>query len=79
MFFATSNDLVYQFDYSGDPGRVVIDFSDSHIWDASTVAALDAVRTKYAKLGKSVEIVGLNESSAARHELLSGRLGETEG
>ena len=79
MFFATSNDLVYQFDYSGDPDRVVIDFSDSHIWDASTVAALDAVRTKYAKLGKSVEIVGLNESSAARHELLSGRLGETEG
>ncbi|WP_375539364.1 hypothetical protein [Propioniciclava sp. MC1595] len=44
MFFATSNDLVYQFDYLGDPDRLVIDFSDSHIWDASTVAALDAVR-----------------------------------
>ncbi len=44
MFFATSNDLVYQFDHLGDPDRLVIDFSDSHIWDASTVAALDAVR-----------------------------------
>ena len=44
MFFATSNGLVYQFDHLGDPDRLVIDFSDSHIWDASTVAALDAVR-----------------------------------
>ena len=76
MFFATSNDLVYQFDYNGDPAKVVIDFSDSHIWDATTVAALDAVQTKYERLGKTVEIVGLNESSAARHGLLSGQLGE---
>ncbi|GAA1184145.1 SulP family inorganic anion transporter [Ornithinimicrobium humiphilum] len=76
LFFATSNDLVYQFDYAGDPTRVVVDLSDSHIWDASTVAALDAVRTKYERVGKTVEIVGLNEASAARHARLSGRLGE---
>ncbi|MGO1166516.1 MAG: SulP family inorganic anion transporter [Janibacter sp.] len=76
LFFATSNDLVYQFDYAGDPARVVIDLSASHIWDASTVAALDGIRTKYERLGKSVEIVGLNQASADRHELLSGRLGE---
>ena len=41
LFFASSNDLVYQFDYVGDHADVVIDLSDSHIWDASTVAALD--------------------------------------
>ncbi|QFG68086.1 SulP family inorganic anion transporter [Ornithinimicrobium pratense] len=76
LFFATSNDLVYQFDYSGDPSRVVIDLSASHIWDASTVAALDAVQAKYARLGKSVEIVGLNWSSQARHRLLTGQFGE---
>ncbi|WP_289019149.1 SulP family inorganic anion transporter [uncultured Ornithinimicrobium sp.] len=76
LFFATSNDLVYQFDYAGDPHKVVIDLSDSHIWDASTVAALDAVQTKYERLGKEVEIVGLNWSSAARHEQLTGQLGE---
>ena len=76
LFFATSNDLVYQFDYRGDPPRVVIDFSESHIWDASTVAALDAVQTKYERLGKTVEIVGLNRASADRHGLLSGQLGE---
>ncbi|MHA7861870.1 SulP family inorganic anion transporter [Tessaracoccus sp. Y36] len=76
MFFATSNDLVYQFDYAGDPERVVIDFSESHIWDASTVAALDAVQTKYARKGKTVEIIGLNRSSAARLGRLSGQLGD---
>nr|WP_237565621.1 SulP family inorganic anion transporter [Ornithinimicrobium cavernae] len=76
LFFATSNDLVYQFDYAGDPSRVVIDLSDSHIWDASTVAALDAIETKYARHGKTVEIVGLNQSSAARHRRLTGQLGE---
>lgn len=75
LFFASSNDLVYQFDYRGDPGHVVIDLTDSHIWDASTVATLDAITTKYRRYGKTVEIVGLNASSAQRHERLAGQLG----
>ena len=43
IFFASSNDLVYRFDYAGDPQRVVIDLSNAHVWDASSVAALDAI------------------------------------
>jgi SulP family sulfate permease len=49
--------------------------SQSHIWDASTVAALDAVVHKYASKGKHAEIVGLNAASSERHDLLSGQLG----
>ncbi len=75
LFFASSNDLVYQFDYSGDPERIVIDMSGAHIWDASTVASLDAVKTKYESRGKTVTIVGLNDDSAERHGRLSGNLG----
>ncbi|MGV0582975.1 SulP family inorganic anion transporter [Mycobacteroides chelonae] len=75
LFFASSNDLVFQFDYVGDPNHVVIDMTDSHIWDASTVAALDAITTKYNARGKHVEIVGLNQDSAARHDRLTGQLG----
>jgi SulP family sulfate permease len=75
LFFASSNDLVYQFDYTDDPHNVVIDMSRSHIWDASTVAALDAVTTKYHAKGKHVEIIGLNTDSADRHDRLSGMLG----
>jgi SulP family sulfate permease len=75
LFFASSNDLVYQFDYVGDPQNVVIDLSESHIWDASTVAALDAITTKYRAKGKHVEIIGLDTDSALRHDRLSGTLG----
>lgn len=74
LFFASSNDLVYQFDYAGDPAHIVIDMSQAHVWDASSVAALDAITTKYAAKGKSVSIVGMNDNSAQRHAQLSGRL-----
>lgn len=74
LFFASSNDLYTQFEYADDPDRVVIDLSDSHIWDASTVAALDAITTKYARKGKTAQITGLNRSSAERHERLTGEL-----
>ncbi|WP_151769909.1 SulP family inorganic anion transporter [Streptomyces abyssomicinicus] len=74
LFFASSNELVTQFDYQGDPDDVVIDLSAAHIWDASSVAALDAVETKYARHGKRVTVVGLNEPSARIHERLAGRL-----
>ena len=73
LFFASSNDLYTQFDYAHDPERVVIDLSSSHVWDASSVAALDAITTKYHRKGKTVEIVGLNQS-ADRHERLTGQL-----
>jgi SulP family sulfate permease len=75
LFFATSNDLYSQFDYVGAPRNVVIDLSEAHIWDASTVAALDAIRTKFESKGKRVEIVGLNSASAHMHDRLSGHLG----
>ncbi|MFI8517725.1 SulP family inorganic anion transporter [Streptomyces sp. NPDC085481] len=74
LFFASSNDLVARFDYAGDPDKVVIDLASAHIWDASTVAALDAIETKYAQRGKTVEITGLNEHSARIHRTLSGEL-----
>jgi SulP family sulfate permease len=75
LFFASSNDLTTQFEYRDDPNRVVIDMSRSHIWDASTVAALDAIVTKYERRGKQVEILGLKDDAAALHQRLTGNLG----
>ena len=74
LFFASSNDLYTQFEYAADPESVTIDLSGSHVWDASTVASLDAIETKYGRKGKSVEIVGLNLASAERHGRLTGEL-----
>ena len=76
LFFASSNDLTTQFEYADDPDRVVIDMAGSHVWDASTVAALDAIINKYARHGKRVVLVGMNESSTAMRERLAGNLGE---
>ncbi|MCD4534574.1 SulP family inorganic anion transporter [Nocardioides sp. cx-169] len=75
LFFASSNDLYTQFEYAEDPEDVVIDLSGAHIWDASTVATLDAITTKYERKGKTARIVGLEGVSADRHALLTGRLG----
>ncbi|WP_434969113.1 SulP family inorganic anion transporter [Microbacterium sp. bgisy207] len=75
LFFASSNDLTTQFEYSHDPDRVIIDMSRSHIWDASTVAALDAVVTKYEQRGKRVILEGMNEATTNFHGRLSGGLG----
>jgi SulP family sulfate permease len=74
LFFASSNDLYTQFDYAGDPENVVIDLSNAHVWDASTVAALDAITHKYETRGKNVEIVGLQGHSADRFDRHTGQL-----
>ena len=76
LFWASSNDLVYQFDYAGDPQTVIIDLTAADIWDASTVAALDAVQTKYTARGKETRIIGLDGASLERLERLSGKLGD---
>lgn len=36
----------------------------AHVWDASTDAALDAVKHKYESKGKTVTTVGVNPDSA---------------
>jgi len=74
LFFASSNDLTTQFEYTHDPEWVIIDMSRSHIWDASTVAALDAIVTKYQHLGKTVILEGMNEATTQLHGRLSGGL-----
>jgi len=77
LFFGSSNDLFERFAYGQDPRRVVVDFSHSQIWDASTVAALDAIETKYRDHGIDVRFTGLDPRSAALHERLSGHLSGT--
>jgi len=77
LFFASSNDLIYQFDDVGDPPHVIIDLSHAQIYDSSTVAALDAIEHKYRQRGKNIQIIGLNGPSQAWHGKLSGQLGAT--
>lgn len=72
LFFASSNDLYTMFDYAEDPEHIVIDMHQSHLWDASTIAALDSVTDKYEHYGKRVDIIGLNNASRRMRVRLGG-------
>ncbi|MFF1383930.1 SulP family inorganic anion transporter [Arthrobacter sp. NPDC058288] len=78
LFFASSNDLYTQFEYARDAApavdRVIIDLHASHLWDASTIAVLDAVTEKYRRHGREVELIGLNSASTRMRERLAGKL-----
>jgi SulP family sulfate permease len=76
LFFGSSNDIVEQFRYADDPARVIIDLTESHVWDASSVAALDSIEAKYADHSATVEIHGLNEHSQRFHGRLTGTLAD---
>jgi SulP family sulfate permease len=74
LFFASDQEFIDSFDFAGDPPNVIIDLSRAHVWDASAVAALDAIETHYARHGVEVEITGLNRRSEELRNTLSGQL-----
>jgi SulP family sulfate permease len=74
LFFASSNDLFEHFNYADDPQNVVIDLTHAQIWDASTVAALDAIEHRYQKHGCQVSFEGLDMRSSEFHARLSGKV-----
>jgi SulP family sulfate permease len=74
LFFASDQELIDAFDFAGDPPKVIIDLSRAHVWDASAVAALDAIETHYARHGVEVEITGLDRDSHELHRTLTGQL-----
>ncbi|QHQ36181.1 SulP family inorganic anion transporter [Algicella marina] len=63
VFFASSEDFTRSFDFREALERVTIDVSRAHIWDISSVAALDMIVLKFRREGAEVEIIGLNEAS----------------
>ena len=63
LFFASGEDFMNAFDFKEALEKVTIDVSGAHIWDISSVAALDMVVLKLRREGATVEIMGLNEAS----------------
>ncbi|MCZ2402206.1 SulP family inorganic anion transporter [Paenarthrobacter sp. Z7-10] len=75
LFFGSSNDLVERFSYGLDPADVSVDLTHAQIWDASSVAALDSIETKYREHGATVTFEGLDERSSVFHRRLTGQFG----
>ena len=63
LFYGSVEDFMDAFDFREALDRVVIDVSRAHIWDISSVQALDMAVLKFRRDGAEVEVVGMNEAS----------------
>ena len=63
VFFASSEQFVAAFDFREAVEHVVIDLSQAHFWDLTSVAALDKVVIKFRREGADVEIRGMNQAT----------------
>jgi SulP family sulfate permease len=63
IFFASADKFSNAFDFKEALERVTIDVSDAHIWDISSVQALDMAVLKFRREGADVKIIGMNEAS----------------
>jgi len=63
LFFGTSFHFIELFDFTHDPDNIIIDFTQSHVWDHSAVTAIAKVKYRYEQIGKHVTISNLNNES----------------
>ena len=63
LFYGSVEDFMSAFDFREALDRVVIDVSRAHIWDISSVQALDMAVLKFRRDGAEVEIIGMNDAS----------------
>jgi SulP family sulfate permease len=64
VFFSSADKFASSFDFKEAIDKVVIDLTQAHFWDITSVSALDKVVIKFRREGTEVEVVGLNEASA---------------
>ncbi len=75
LFFASVSEVLQSFDYEiGRSKIVILDLTESHLWDDSAVAAIDKIVLKFEEKGVQVDIIGLNKSSSDLIEKLSRKL-----
>jgi len=63
LFYGSVEDFMNAFDFKEAAEQVVIDVSRAHIWDISSVQALDMAILKFRRDGAEVEVVGMNEAT----------------
>ncbi|WP_076417416.1 SulP family inorganic anion transporter [Colwellia sp. UCD-KL20] len=63
VFFASSEQFVESFDFKEVVSKVVIDLTNAHFWDITSVSTLDKVVIKFRREGAEVEIIGMSEAT----------------
>ena len=64
IFFANADMFIDKFDLRDRARCVVIDLKAAHLWDITSVGALEHMVTKMRRHGMRVELIGLNPASA---------------
>ncbi|WP_265923359.1 SulP family inorganic anion transporter [Cupriavidus nantongensis] len=64
VFFASSEALVSEFDFTEPVRSVHLDLSHAHFWDLTAIDALDRIVHKFRRHGIAVDVAGLNRASA---------------
>lgn len=60
LFFGSVTGFAEKFDVAGDPSEIVINFKDSRVADMSAIEALNAITSRYKKVGKTVRLQHLS-------------------
>ena len=63
LFYGSVEDFMDAFDFKEALDKVIIDVSRAHIWDISSVQALDMAILKFRRDGAEVEVIGMNEAT----------------
>jgi SulP family sulfate permease len=63
LFYGSVEDFMNAFDFREALSKVIIDVSRAHIWDISSVQALDMAILKFRRDGADVEVIGMNEAT----------------
>ncbi len=63
LFFVSTDEFLGHFDYSESLDSVVLDLTNTQLWDGTAVAAIDKIVLKFRKQGVPVTLKGMNEAS----------------
>jgi len=72
LFFASTESLLNYFKKQAISGDIVIDLSESYVWDESAILTLIKVKDLLANKGVTVSFVGLNATSVKLIEKIKG-------
>ena len=71
LFFASLDTFINNFDFSVQNKEIILDFSQTTVWDESAAAVIDKILLKYRDNDNTVDCHGLNTSSKKLMKKLS--------
>lgn len=72
LFFGSTTQFSTLFDVKNDPSDIIIDFTNSRVYDHSALEAINNVAEKYGEMGKKVHLRHLSRECGDLLKLLNG-------